>query len=505
MQTFKKIIAIALVLITVITTISSLSVYAAAEDNPSRYAVEITAPEDGEIVDAEESFKIRWNRCRDSKFYRYWVTIREIQGDYAGDKIVNKAVSTNYLKIKAGELEPGKTYKLYVAYQDKNGSVLNTGSAWQVYYFSTKGVNSMLGYFPEMSNIAHSKYVVMEDNSRISFNAEYIAPGKSLKIRWNTPKSGYDKYDIKVEYLGVTNAPVTVDEDDIVTVCDKTTSREYYTINKRYLVDQAFLRVTLKGKNQNGSYSPTMTYYLFVGKNNNLIAYSDVFNTAIENGIDLDSNTYKALESINARYAYDFSTAEKKGTLIFMFEGVGNYSSSSKRMNAMCVVVQDGKISYINPNSSTIPDYPFDPSRNDDTDMPTLKSGIYSFTTVNHGGSYAALKVSNAKVLRFSSKSNFYSSTSTGINIHRRSTNDIAPQNATWANSSGCILIGKSGTSSSSEYAKFIQTIGIVGSNAKGNAKYSTKVTGKIIVDRTYAADYLKSVGYSTSAIKALG
>ena len=48
----------------------------------------------------------------------------------------------------------------------------------------------------------------------------------------------------------------------------------------------------------------------------------------------------------------------------------------------MCVVVQNGKITCINRNSATIPDYPFDPERNDDTDMPTLKSGIYSFKTL---------------------------------------------------------------------------------------------------------------------------
>ena len=115
------------------------------------------------------------------------------------------------------------------------------------------------------------------------------------------------------------------------------------------------------------------------------------------------------------------------------------------------------------------------------------------------------LSCPNAKVLRFSNKSDYYSSTSTGINVHRRSTNAIASSTASWVNSAGCLLISKSGTSSSSEYADFIQTIGIVSSNAKVNAKYSKKVTGKIVVDRTYASDYMKSIGYSTSDIKALG
>ena len=187
-----------------------------------------------------------------------------------------------------------------------------------------------------------------------------------------------------------------------------------------------------------------------------------------------------------------------------MFEGVGSSSSASKRMNAMCVVVQNGKITYINRNSSTIPDYPFDPTRNNNKDMPTLKSGIYLFTTVNHHSSYAALRVANAKVIRFRNESEFYSSTATGINVHRRSSNSIAPQDATWANSAGCLLVGKSGTSSFSEYAKFIQTIGIVDSDAKGTDKYSTNVVGKIIIDRSYAYSYLQSIGYPDAAIEAL-
>ena len=342
------------------------------------------------------------------------------------------------------------------------------------------------------------------DGVYAEFSAEYIDPEKPLKIHWNTSNGGFDKYNIKVEYLGVTSTPMSVDEDDIIIVCDKTTSKESYTINKRYLVDRAYLRVTLTGQNRDGSYSPTITYYLFVGENNELIAYSDIYYSAIEYGIDIDGDAYKALESINTKYTDKFNTANKEKNLIFMFEGVGSSSSASKRMNAMCVVVQNGKITYINRNSSTIPDYPFDPTRNNNKDMPTLKSGIYLFTTVNHHSSYAALRVANAKVIRFRNESEFYSSTATGINVHRRSSNSIAPQDATWANSAGCLLVGKSGTSSFSEYAKFIQTIGIVDSDAKGTDKYSTNVVGKIIIDRSYAYSYLQSIGYPDAAIEAL-
>lgn len=230
-----------------------------------------------------------------------------------------------------------------------------------------------------------------------------------------------------------------------------------------------------------------------------------IASAAAANGISAGSNAYKALLSINSKYAPQLTASQEKGTLVFMFEGVGSDASSGKRMNAMCVLVKNGDITYLNRNCSTIPDYPFNPAKNDGTDMPTLKSGIYSFTTVNHNGSYAALKVSNARVVRFRNQSSFYDSTSTGINVHRRSSNSIAGASAGWVNSAGCLLVGKSGTASTGEYARFIQALGIVYANSAGNATYKYSVTGKIIVDRSFASSYLRSVGYSTSAISRIG
>ncbi len=235
------------------------------------------------------------------------------------------------------------------------------------------------------------------------------------------------------------------------------------------------------------------------------VSAAEIISTAISNGISANSNAYKALCSINSKYASSLSSSQKNGTTVFMFEGVGSNSSSSKRMNAMCVVVKNGDIVFLNRNSSTVPDYPFNPKKNEGRDMPTLKSGVYSFTTVNHRSSYAALNVSNAKVVRFSSKNSFYSDTSTGINVHRRDSDSIASSTASWVNSAGCLLIGTSGKTSSSEYAKFIQTLGIVGSSARGDSKYSSYIKGTIVVDRDFAYNYLINVGYSPSAIKAVG
>lgn len=235
------------------------------------------------------------------------------------------------------------------------------------------------------------------------------------------------------------------------------------------------------------------------------VSAAEIIGTAVANGIGAQSNAYKALLRINSKYASQLSSSDEKGAVVFMFEGVGSNSSASKRMNAMCVVVKNGDIVYLNRNSSTIPDYPFNPTKNEGTPMPTIKSGIFSFTTVNHRGKYAALNVTNAPVVRFNNKNSFYSSTSYGINVHRRDSNNIAPSSSNWVNSAGCLLVGQSGTGSSGEYAKFIQALGLVNSGSSGNRTYQYYITGKIVVDRTYAYSYLSSVGYSDAAIKAIG
>lgn len=235
------------------------------------------------------------------------------------------------------------------------------------------------------------------------------------------------------------------------------------------------------------------------------VSPAEIIRTASENGISKGSNAYKALLSLNTKYAPKLSASEEQGTVVAMFEGVGSNSDAGKRLNAMALVIKNGDIVYLNRNSSTVPDYPFDPAKNEWTDMPTIKSGVHSFTTVNHRGNYAALNITNAPVVRFSSKSSFYSSTSTGINVHRRDSNSIPASNAGWVNSAGCLLVGQSGKTSSDEYARFVQVLGIVGSGASGSSKYSTRISGKIIVDRTYAYDYLHNIGYSDNAIKLIG
>ena len=235
------------------------------------------------------------------------------------------------------------------------------------------------------------------------------------------------------------------------------------------------------------------------------VSTSEIISSACAYGIKANTDAYKALLSINSKYASKLSSSQEKGTTVFMFEGVGNNSSASKRMNAMCVVVRNGDIIYLNRNSSTIPDYPFNPAKNGGDAMPTIKSGIYSFTTVNHRSTYAALNVTNAPVVRFRSKTDFFGSTSYGINVHRRDSDNIAAASAGWVNSAGCLLVGASGKGSNTEYASFIKALGIVGSGATANSKYSSCVSGTIVVDRTYAYNYLINVGYSAAAINSIG
>lgn len=237
---------------------------------------------------------------------------------------------------------------------------------------------------------------------------------------------------------------------------------------------------------------------------NTIVSQERIDAAASKYAIGKNTNAYKALLSINTKY-YSRLSSQKTGTLVFLFEGVGNNSSCNKRLNAMCVVVKNGSIVYLNRNSSTIPDYPFNPSKNGGDPMPTIKSGVYGFTTVNHRSTYAALNVSAANVVRFKSKSNYYNSTSAGINVHRRSSDSISASGNSWVNSAGCQLIGKSGTNATSEYAKFIQAVGIVPSGSRGDVKYKTSVSGKIIIDRTYAFSYLSGIGYSNDAIGKIG
>lgn len=387
---------------------------------------------------------------------------------------------------------------------------------------STSGLTDVTAYFAgqkiTIKSVQNSKYICADAD--IS-NTPLMA-NKSKSSTWETFTVTSLTSDGWVGFKSSTNGKYLTANRDITNTpvrasASKLQSWECFRIYQKgsdfYIKAQVnnkwlCVRVDMNGapvQAYAGSPSTWERFSINVNGQGQYVSFSEIVKTATENGLKANSSAYKALLSIDSKYASKLTSSQKKGAVVFMFEGVGNNSSASKRMNAMCVVVKNGDIVYLNRNCSTIPDYPFAPSKNEGTPMPTLKSGIYTFSTVNHQGKYAALNVNNAKVVRFKSKTSFYNSTSSAINVHRRSSDSIAASSAGWVNSAGCLLIGKSGTSTSSEYASFIKTLGIVGNSASGNSKYSTSVSGKIVVDRTYAETYLSGVGYSSNAISAIG
>lgn len=245
---------------------------------------------------------------------------------------------------------------------------------------------------------------------------------------------------------------------------------------------------------------------------NYLISQSEINSAANTYRISTSSNAYKALNLINSKY-YSQLKSNANGINVFLFEGVGASSSASKRMNAMCVVVKNKKIVYINKYCSTIPDNPFKPSLNDGTAVPTLLSGVHNFSTTNHQASksvskryipYAALHINGngTNVLRHNSVNSYYYSNSSAINVHGRS----GSRTNSSRNSVGCLLVGDVFASYPREYAGFIKAVGVVSSSC--NVTKATKCaywpTGKLVVDRSYARSYLQSVGYSVGAINIL-
>ena len=240
---------------------------------------------------------------------------------------------------------------------------------------------------------------------------------------------------------------------------------------------------------------------------------SEIYLAASKYKIDTNSNQFNALKSIDKKY-YDRLKGNKKGINIFLFEGVGAISSSNNRMNAMCVVVKNGAIVYINKYCSTIPDNPFSPWLNDGDPVPTLVSGVYSFTSTNHKSStpvssryipYAALHVveENNNVVRHKNSREYWYGKSKYINVHGRS----GQRTTSSKNSCGCQLVGDVFGSYPNEYANFLKAVGVVGQNVtvKKGTTCQNWPTGLIVIDRAYARSYLKNVGYTVEAINMIG
>ena len=221
---------------------------------------------------------------------------------------------------------------------------------------------------------------------------------------------------------------------------------------------------------------------------------------------------YNALLSINTKYASQISESDRTKPLLFLFEGAGATSDVSYRMNCMCIVVINSKIVYINLYGTTIPDYPFDSSRNAGKAMPTIKSGIYYFNSTGHNGTYThcpALHIyggsGSVPVVRHSSQTSFTSDYTTQINIHRRYKNTIPTDYSRPVNSAGCLLVGREGDGPNDDYALFASAMGLINPGQKTDVASAKWVTGKVIIDRDAAGNYLKEIGWTPQAISLLG
>lgn len=207
-------------------------------------------------------------------------------------------------------------------------------------------------------------------------------------------------------------------------------------------------------------------------------------------------------------------------SVVYFFEGCGNDLDTAKRMAALCIVIRlndEGTpyVAFQNRNSTTIPDDVRNTLKNQNPlppgPVPIVRDGKYEIQTKLHYsksiGKYASLNVlcnKQGDVVRFCD--NYYSSDeylekynkdsdqgantntlsfSSGINIHARSSNDVSPKEATWANSAGCFNVGKLNEDDKyTEYNNFILAITGV-SNAISTSSYTEwEKMGYVIIDR---------------------
>ena len=245
--------------------------------------------------------------------------------------------------------------------------------------------------------------------------------------------------------------------------------------------------------------------------------YSDSQLANIRNSVISNSG---ASESVNRKMLYYLKNVERLKTsnldvgksVVFLFDGCSDnvfasgFDYTSNHMTAYCAVVKlvNGvpTIVYENENSSTIPDNPRyvanNTAGNSGTDVPTVVDGIHNITKTNHQSKYAALHVadsgSSVNVIRCNS-STYYSSESSGINIHARGWNYV---DRTTYSSTGCFNIGTA--SSWGEYNDFMCAVTGI-SNAKSNKFSSTGAdVGVVVVDRYMYRGTLSSI-YNDSAL----
>lgn len=291
----------------------------------------------------------------------------------------------------------------------------------------------------------------------------------------------------------VTEAP-TADGEGTVFLEEKGTQNK--TQRLEGLRDGCYYSVSVIAYNAEGGRSPEKKAMIYC--THSLIDAEEADRACRDNGIAEGSDPWNAIHNINAMYFQEL-TGKTDKPLVFFFEGLG--TDYSKRFGAMCVAVKNGKILYVNRRASTLPDYPFDPKHDNGKDNPTVIDGVFSFSTTNHNGETACLLINPPPVVRCTETRGFYPSTASGIEVHRRFSDGLAPADETWANSSGCFMVGAAGTN---EFRDFMIALGILPAGTPALTKYQKSVNGYVVVNHQYAYDYMTGIGYQPGALKLI-
>ena len=111
-------------------------------------------------------------------------------------------------------------------------------------------------------------------------------------------------------------------------------------------------------------------------------------------------------------------------------------------------------------------------------------------------------------VVRNAASANPYPSTSNAIDVHRRSHPERNSSTNPYISSAGCLLVGRTGTGATDDYATYASKLGLINPGDSGT-HYVRIPEGtyvcKVIVDRDCAGSYLSSLGYSAQAISMIG
>ncbi len=210
-------------------------------------------------------------------------------------------------------------------------------------------------------------------------------------------------------------------------------------------------------------------------------AYNSSHSYCIINKVKEDDDLKDKLLHIYHTYLNNYSELKKESALILCIEGLGAYTGMARkecmskhpngRMGAVFAAFVDGELYYTS-HASTLPDDPQGSGEkfNDGMPIPTVQKGIYKVYSKLHKGRPAlelGLGQEKIPVIRRSGLS-----TSTGINIHRRTMDDLP----LFAWSTGCITVLED------RFTRIIEKIGVT---KDGKYLGDKRYIGKVIIDRT--------------------